>query len=277
MLGLEDNQTLEVFVNQVEILSGLDWHHEFLGNSGQDFAVKDSSIEPQLLIRSQIQYLTQQQGINAAISYIQATPILDIPPVGENSSVRQTTVKSVIDLFKNYSWVAIYGGVGSGKTQLAILITQALNSCRAWIRFRDLTIEQVCTRLDIVFEELIGKTPQSNRYEWYCQLGDRFNSETIIVLDDLPRFSDGDALSDRLVQLARACSVNRVKLLSTSAYSLSTSFVSSIGSILFQLNSPPFSEFEATEVLQAYGASSSLAPKIVKFINGSSGSTVKTV
>lgn len=267
LLGLEDNQILESFIVRVETISVLDWQHEFLGNFKQTVTLEDFSIEPQLLIRSQIQYLTQQQGINVAISYTTATPILDIPPLGEKSSVRQTTVESIIDSFENYLWVAIYGGVGSGKTQLAILIAKALNSCGAWIRFRDMTIEQACARLDIVCGKLIGIPPQSNRYEWYCQLGEKLGSEAIIVLDDLPRFSGGDDLSERLVQLARACSVNQVKLLSTSAHSLPTSLTSSASPILLQLSSPPFSGSEASEILQAYGSSSSLALKIAEFVN----------
>ena len=267
LLGLEDNHTLVNFVHQIETLSILDWQQEFLGNFRQATTARNSSIEPQLLIRSQIQYLTEQQGISAAISYTVATPILDVPPLDENSSARQTTVRSIVDLFENHSWIAIYGSVGSGKTQLAILIAQALNSCRAWIRFRDMTVEQACVRLDIACGELTGIPPQSNRHEWYSQLCERLGSGTMIILDDLPRFLGGNDLSERLAQLVRACSANQIKLLSTSAYSLPNSLVSSISSTFFQLNSPPFSEFEASEVLQAYGASSSFAPRIAKFVN----------
>ncbi|MBN3906558.1 MAG: 5'-methylthioadenosine/S-adenosylhomocysteine nucleosidase [Nostoc sp. NMS1] len=228
---------------------------------------KVPSISSQLLINSQIQYFTEQQGISATISYTVAKPILDVPPLVENLSNRQEAVDSILDFFKHHNWIAIYGSVGSGKTQLAVLIAQALNSCPAWIRFREMTVEQSCVRLDVVCEELTKSPPQSNRYEWYCQLCQKLGSGAMIVLDDLPRLSNSNELSERLVQLARACNVYQIKLLSTSAYSLPTSLVSLISQKFYQLNIPLLSDLEAGEVLQTYGASSSFASKFAKFIN----------
>lgn len=227
--------------------------------------VKSNSLK--IFINSQIECLLKQQGINTNISYTTANPILDIPPAVENLSPRKETVKLLIDSFENYSWVAIHGSVGLGKTQLAILIAQQLKSCYAWIRFHDMTIEKVCIRLDAACSELIGSPSQSSRYEWYSQLCEKIGSGAMIVLDDLPRFSNSDELSERLIQLANACEANQVKLLSTSHFSFPNSFVSSIGQKLYQLNSPPFKDFEASEIIQAYGASLFFANRMSKFIN----------
>jgi hypothetical protein len=151
----------------------------------------------QILINSQIECLLKQQGINTNISYTTAKPILDIPPVVENLSTRKETVKLVIDSFENYFWVAIHGSVGLGKTQLAILIAQELNIQCVWIRFRNMTIDKACIQLDGVCRELIGYPSQSSQYEWYSQLCERLGSGAMIVLDDLPRFSNSDELSER--------------------------------------------------------------------------------
>ncbi|MCC2695759.1 hypothetical protein [Nodularia sp. LEGE 04288] len=267
LLGLENSQTLESFIHQIETLVPTDWQRNFLSDSSQHSLSQGTSISSQLFINSQIQYITKQQDISAVISYTVAKPILDIPPLVENLSNRQETVNSILDFFKDHNWIAIYGSIGSGKTQLAVLIAQALNSCSAWIRFRDLTVEQACVRLDVVCEELTSLPLQSNRYEWYCQLCERLGNGAMIVLDDLPRFSNSNELSERLVQLARACNVYHIKLLSTSAYSLPTGLVSLIGQQLYELNIPLFTEIEVCEVLQAYGASPSFASQIANFVN----------
>jgi hypothetical protein len=233
----------------------------------RNFGNEINSNSLQTLINSQIECLLKQQGINTNISYTTANPILDIPPLVENLSTRKETVKLLIDSFENYSWVAIHGSIGLGKTQLAILIAQELNIQCVWIRFRDMTIDKACIRLDAACSELIGYRSQNSRYEWYSQLCEKIGSGAMIVLDDLPRLSNSDELSERLIQLANACEANQVKLLSTSHFSFPNSFVSSIGQKLYQLSSPLFSDFEVTEVLQSYGASSSFATGIAKFIN----------
>lgn len=220
------------------------------------------------LINTQVQYLAREQDVYASINYTVATPILDIQPLVEHPSYREQTVNALIEIFTNHTWVAIHGSVGSGKTQLASLLVQSLDTCRAWeVRLRDLTIEQACVRLDVACEALVALPPQSNRSEWFRQICEQLGDDSMLVLDDLPRLSSSDELSKRLIYLARACSLYGVRLLSTSPYPLPISFRESLGGqILHTMKSPPFSDTEVTEVLRAYGAPPSIA-KFASFIN----------
>ena len=79
------------------------------------------------------------------------------------------------------------------------------------------------------------------------------------MLDDLPELSGSDELSEKLIQLTRACRLHNVRILSTSPYQLPFSLEEFIGNtILHSMKVPLFTDDEAAEILQSYGAPSSL-------------------
>ncbi|MEG3853165.1 hypothetical protein [Microcoleus sp. Z1_C4] len=220
-------------------------------------------------VNDQVQRLIQQQGVDVAINYFPTPPNISIPLLVENPSHREQTVKSIISIFNNYSWTAIDGIAGAGKTHLAILVAQAIGTCRAWVRLRDLTREPACQQLDAVCRELAGTAPQSNQYEWYCQLCERLGEGAMLVLDDVPELSGSDELSEKLIQLTRACRLHDVRILSTSPYQLPFSLEEFIGNKIFHsMKVPLFTDDEAAEILQSYGAPSSLiSANLVRGIN----------
>lgn len=222
-----------------------------------------------LQLNSQVQRLAQDKGIDAAIDYTVATPILDVPPSVEHLSRREKVINELKTILGNHTWIAVYGSTGSGKTQLAVLLAHALGNCRMWIRLRNLTIEQACVRLDAACESIAGVPSQSNRYEWYRQFCERLGNNVLLVLDDLPRLSDGDELSERLRHLAMACRLYDIRLLSTSPYPLPSQFRTSLGDeVLHSLEIPPFDNYETAEVLAAHGMPDSLLQsKLVSLVN----------
>ncbi|MEG4940748.1 hypothetical protein [Microcoleus sp. F4-D5] len=228
-----------------------------VGTLEQNFTQLPDAIASQ--VNDQVQRLIQQQGLDVAINYFPTPPIISIPLLAENLSHREQTVKSIISIFNDYSWIAIDGMAGAGKTHLAILVAQAIGTCRAWVRLRDLTRRAACQQLDAVCRELTGTTSQSNQYEWYCQLCERLGEGAMLVLDDLPELSGSDELSEKLIQLTRACRLHDVRILSTSPYQLPFSLEEFIGNtILHSMKVPLFTDDEAAEILQSYGAPSSL-------------------
>jgi len=228
-----------------------------VGTLEQNFTKIPDAIASQ--VNDQVQRLIQQQGVDVAINYFPTPPNISIPLLAENASHREQTVKSIISIFNDYSWIAIDGMAGAGKTHLAILVAQAIGTCRAWVRLRDLTRRAACQQLDAVCRELRGTTSQSNQYEWYCQLCERLGEGAMLVLDDLPELSGSDELSEKLIQLTRACRLHDVRILSTSPYQLPFSLEEFIGNtILRSIKVPLFTDDEAAEILQSYGAPSSL-------------------
>lgn len=238
-----------------------------VGTLEQNFTQIPDAIASQ--VNDQVQRLIQQQGFDVAINYFPTPPNISIPLLVENPSHREQTVKSIISIFNNYSWTAIDGIAGAGKTHLAILVAQAIGTCRAWVQLRDLTRERACQQLDGVCRELAGTAPQSNQYEWYCQLCERLGEGAMLVLDDVPELSGSDELSEKLIQLTRACRLHDVRILSTSPYQLPFSLEEFIGNRIFHsMKVPLFTDDEAAEILQSYGAPSSLiSANLVRGIN----------
>lgn len=223
----------------------------------------------------EVQQLARAQGIDGAVKYVIETPILDVYPLAERSSLREETVQVLAQTLTNHTWVAIDGSLGSGKTQLAVLLIQYLfrqgrcTNC-IWLRLRDLTIEQACLRFDQAIETQVGRPAEGNFSRWYNELIDRLESNTILVFDDLPRLARGDELETRLTQLAQRCHNRGIRLLSTSFHQLTQNLQSVLGShILCTMQVPPFTNNEAVELFRAYDAPESFINlDWVPYLNG---------
>lgn len=219
-------------------------------------------------IDNQVKKLTEAQGIETSLRYTISTPILDIPPLVSHLSYRQKTVASLAKTFERHTWLAIQGSMSLGKTQLANLIVRSQNSCCVWIRLRNLSIEQAAMRLDEACKTLLSSPLSNNWYEWYSAICQKIDRSTIIVLDNLPNLSRGDELSERLIQLTRACQNHQVRLLSTSTYNLPPSFQSNLPSdTLHSLQIPLLSEEEAAEILKTYDIPTAKTNSFVRFLN----------
>lgn len=184
------------------------------------------------LIDQQVAQLVREQGVDVAIAYTNMTPILDIPPLGEHISPRTETVRNLRRKVEAHTWTAIYGNVNTGKTHLTILLVHAIGTHCAWIRLENtLSPQQNSLRLDAACSALLnGEAPHNTHTQWYKRLAEHLGEGTIIVLDDLPRLTGRDELSQRLIELAHACKTQHVRLLSTSPYRLPGRLHSLLGS-----------------------------------------------
>jgi hypothetical protein len=212
-------------------------------------------------IDQQVAQLAREQGVDVAIAYTNATPILDIPPLVEHVSSRTETVLNLKGEVEAHTWTAMYGNASTGKTQLAILLVRALGTRCAWIRLEStLSPQQNSLRLDTACSALLdGEAPQNTCSQWYRRLAERLERDAIIVLDDLPRLTGHNELSQRLIELARACKTQQVRLLSTSPHRLPESLRSTLGSHIVRTEAiPPLTTREATEILREYGSPDAL-------------------
>lgn len=204
-----------------------------------------------ILVNTEVKRLAREQGIDASIRYTLATPILNVPPSVTHLSNRTEIVNNLTNSLSNYTWVAIHGSAGTGKTQLAILIVSVSRFTAAWLRLRGLTDEQACVRLDNAWDAIMASPFQ------------------MLVLDDIPRLSSGSELAERLLLIANTCLHNNIHLLSTSSYELPLSLRESLdGQTLYTTEIPRFNSSEVFEMFQAYGAPDTLlTPKEVDYIN----------
>lgn len=211
---------------------------------------------------------SQEQSIDFTGSSISQPPDLSIPRIVEQLSRWVESVSTFKNIYNNKTWVAIHGISGSGKTHLAVLLIEEMGKCPAWIKLRNLGIEKATQKLEKSLRAITTLVPQSNRYQWYCNICKSLGNGTTLVLEDLPKLLGNDELSESLIELAQACNLYGVKLLSTSPYQLSFSFQELIGDhIVYSTETPLLKDSEATEILQAYGAPSSIIQFNTKFIN----------
>jgi tetratricopeptide (TPR) repeat protein len=211
------------------------------------------------------------ERVQAGLIFSKFHPIIQVPPFIKDASKRKHSVDSLVAIVRQHTWTAIHGPSGTGKTQLAILISQVLGRCSAWVRLSS-TPEQSQLNIQVLERslELASRCAiKADRREWYDTLCDRFGESALIVLDDVPRIHSNDPLGESVVLLCQACRRHNVYLLTTSPHSLLHSITDQLEKdIVFLKEVPLLSNQEAGEILVAHGASQEfLRPKRLSFIN----------
>ncbi|HET8587690.1 MAG TPA: hypothetical protein VFM74_07435 [Candidatus Limnocylindria bacterium] len=220
-------------------------------------------------LQATVEELARSRDAVISPQYIERRPDLRVPPVVAHVSRRAKAVQELGGELATHAWVALQGSMGAGKTQLAILATQTHGPCGAWVRLRDLTIEQAADRLDAAMAALAGNPCDVDRGASYGDACERLGRGTLLVLDDLPRLTGADVLSARLIDLALACRDREVRLLTTSPYPLPHRLKAALGeSVFVERVSPPLTDEDVGEVLAAYGAPPEmLQPSPVRLLN----------
>lgn len=209
-----------------------------LGNQQQVVAQLDNKVYQ----------LASQIGMDAAISYSIQTPFIDLPLVPDNLINRQQTVYDIIRC--NKTWIGIHGNIASGKTLLAFLISESLGICKAWIRLRGLNSLQTNASIDSALAVLVKSPPFTSYQSWVNYICSNLEPGDILVFDDLPRILDGDPLNEKLAMLAKACSTNKIKILSTSHHPFNVQFKAILGDQLANIDAPGFSDEEISELFK---------------------------
>src|ERR1039458_2895070 len=94
-----------------------------------------SQVNVQLTSAQFVNQVAQTQGWGAGLGYGAEIHVnLELPPAVQNLATRRAAVQTARNIFGSTAWYAMYGGSGSGKTQLAILVARAFSGLKAWIR-----------------------------------------------------------------------------------------------------------------------------------------------
>lgn len=181
-------------------------------------------------------------------------PSLEPPPPVAKLVRRPETVEALSSALRRHVWTSFVGPAGSGKTLLAILLTDGHRV--RWLN-RD------SFRTEETFEARLGSLgsgPQ-NAFE---RASAAIGSGGVIVLDDVP--SDGQ-LASGLAALARAAAKHGVHVLSLSAARLPASVRRALPEGQFVTETvPDFLDAEAAALFELYG-SPKLAEKQLRFLN----------
>ena len=112
-------------------------------------------------------------------------------------------------------WYAMYGGTGSGKTQLAILFARSFSGRKAWMRLCGLRATARLI-LESALNKIVARQPNQSTQEWCESVCAQLGRDSIVVVDDLPCGAGDAATYEYLIALCVACVQSGVRLLSTS-------------------------------------------------------------
>jgi hypothetical protein len=207
------------------------------------------------LIQAEVNQIANSFGVATSVNYGSEVLDLDPPPLSDTVVRRVEIVRRYLQTLNDVTWTAVYGEVGSGKTQLALLIVSALGRPIAWVRFRGLSPAQACSRLDQVLGTLSNTSVGANWQRWCQQACSLLPKQTTLVVDDLPRVRHGELLFERLMLVARTFASHKLQLVSTSAFDLPASFKKLGENGLISVTEiPKFDDDEIQELLRLHGA-----------------------
>ncbi|MGA3122607.1 MAG: hypothetical protein ABSF69_17720 [Polyangiaceae bacterium] len=216
------------------------------------FDVRVDALEQQLQAVGQVvAVIAQRLGMPTSSLVSDADPEVAPPPMVEHMSRRPRTVETILATRGGAGWIAIYGPVGIGKTHLAQLVLVSFGKAFAWLRFTDLPISQGVMRLRLGLATAfrgLGIVPTSLSLDALAQALPR---GSVVVADDLPRISVGDALANALVAFSRLLEGKGSLLVTTSCYETPRG-VREVASIA-TVQAPPFTDEECAEILRSYG------------------------
>ena len=196
-------------------------------------------------------------------------PNTTLPSPVDRYVSRSDSVRFIAAEYEHHSYVAVHGGSGTGKTQLAILTALASSGERVWIPLRR-RADGVALKISLA---ILGTAPRfqgKSRIDALREVCASLPKDSTIVLDDLPVSGGQDDFDDILVDLCLACQESRVHLLSTSAKRLPWRTRDRLGKGLVEMPAPPFLDKEVEQLFRSHGAPDTfLRSKWRKFVQAS--------
>lgn len=190
------------------------------------------------------------------------------PVLINNGTQRQQKVDNVIDLFNKYAWIHFQGINGTGKSQLAALLYYQYKN-HWWLDLR--SYNQDNEKTCVYFEYFLSKISEipilSDRKNWLKQVLRKIPSDSIIILNDIPKLEIGLGLAETLQMIVSEIKSLSIHLLTTSNFKIPSSIISNLDEeVLNEYYDFDFSDDEIIEYFVKNGANETIA-KFVKIIS----------
>jgi hypothetical protein len=246
-LGKEDQAALAFVMSEVFQLAGRVAHLERYAQ------VHDQAIAG---LEEKVRLQADKEGVAARLSADLPLVSLEVPPKVLHLCKRSRTIAAILQRIKNATWTAIYGSVGTGKTQLSTLLAESLGRPIRHLSLRDLGSSQALLRIHTVLAQLAGGHVPPVSLESVCATVAALAAGSVFVLDDLPRMDDDSNLARTIATIVTVFRQHDVLLLSNSHHAVPHGTVEYLptGSVA-SLPAPPFTTSETVELFRAYGAS----------------------
>ncbi|HKP54939.1 MAG TPA: hypothetical protein VJ183_20075 [Chloroflexia bacterium] len=217
--------------------------------------VQEEQVRSIEAIQSQVAGLAERYGIYPAQVRQLPRSFRELPPIPPAVSRRSKTVANLLDTIQQFTWTALHGSIGSGKTLLAALSAYERGQWEAWIKLSTNQLEQASIDLDEVCYELIGDFSPGPWQDLYRKACTEVGTGKLVIIHDLPRLNGNDPLTERLVLLTLTAAKAGLKLLTTSPFRPPNRVRTALrGTTLRIVAVPAFTDEEVLEVLERHGA-----------------------
>lgn len=212
------------------------------------------SLESQVRRQNDAMEEIREDVVNASFGQIKRVSVsselaissTEAPPLVGSFVTRTETAEAVQATINTSDWYALYGSLGSGKTQLAALLaTQSKNY--VYVSLRELNALEANFFLHHFFIQLASENrPGSVTAAGLASLP----AGAVVIIDDLPRFHDGAQLAERLVQIARQVAQREQKLLTLSHHQIPSGVRARLdGATFAESVTPRFTRNETRDLL----------------------------
>ncbi|CAD0003356.1 hypothetical protein [Flavobacterium salmonis] len=160
--------------------------------------------------------------------------------LSKNISRRAVTIEKIKAEWGEKTWLNIYGGYDTGKSQLSLLLSENLNNnnCLSY-NFKDLSDNEFKNIIVLVFKEILTKYFENE------------NSK-LIIFDDLPQLGFDDNINKLFIELLNYCLVSNIKILSTSNFKINNKIINPIKDNFIELSIPLLNKQEIEDIISTY-------------------------
>lgn len=180
-------------------------------------------------------------------------PTIEEPDLVENVSLRDDSVNRLWMFLKDKTFLYLWATFGSGKTQLALLISKKSEKEHLWFRFgydKQLDEALILFRSNF-FANFNVSVPEKDFEEFFIGvLSSNENKDLLIILDDLPKITDRDSFSILITKFIKACSKVGTKIIATSIFDFPANFKDDLKNISLFEEAPLLTKTEIQEILK---------------------------
>lgn len=232
-----------------------------INNTLDEFHTKLKAIEDALTNQSK-----ELNQLFQTVSNLKSDTVFDLklgnlpispPNLIANGTSRTTKVNELLGLFEHHRWIAFQGIIGTGKSQLAALVSRQF-SHSFWLDMREVNDDPTKAQLLLeAFLSHVASQPQiPDRTIWLRNVFAAFPASSIVVLNDLPEISiDSSALQQLLSGIGSALESTNVNLITTSNHRLPLALYETLREgLVKEYKEFDFTDEEIAECLVSQGA-----------------------
>jgi len=169
-------------------------------------------------------------GLDTSAAVVAGAQLLFTSPPRQVDLVisRRNVVQRLADGMRIRTWLRLRGAIGAGKSQLALLVANALGHHTHWLSLRE-TDETTAAHLLWQFLNRLAKQPEAHDITSLVHATILcLEAPALLIIEDVPRLTAGSRLDAVLATLFHACRTQRVSLLTTSHFELTPEWATPI-------------------------------------------------